>query len=176
LPGYTVKASDGSTQAAPIRPFRSLDPKLLPGKLKIIYTVNWRPIFKMMEEAPDLNIPSDPAAITAAMIQETLKKAKAHVKTRASYVFHKKRSRPEKWKVGTWSKYVSNSEILKNGTEQDKAQLPAPTRRNKPRQQTSRKRKTISAPTPTGENDGAYTTHAELNAQEILELTDDSLP
>jgi hypothetical protein len=77
------------------------------------------------------------------MIQETLKKAKAHVKTRASYVFHKKRSRPEKWKVGTWSKYVSNSENMKYGTEQDKAQLPAPTRRNQSRQQTTRKRKII---------------------------------
>jgi hypothetical protein len=54
LPGYTIKAADGSTQAAPIQPFCSLNPKLLPGKLKTQYTVDWQPIFKMMEEAPDL--------------------------------------------------------------------------------------------------------------------------
>jgi hypothetical protein len=29
----------------------------MPGKLKSQYAVNWRPIFKLMEEAPDLNIP-----------------------------------------------------------------------------------------------------------------------
>jgi hypothetical protein len=144
LPGYTIRAPDGSTQAAPVRPFRSLHPKLLPGKLKTQYTVNWLPIFKMMEAAPDLNIPNDQSTINAAVIQETLEKAKAHVKTRVSYLFNKTRkANPEVWKVGTWSKYIANSEILKYGTEQDKAQLPAPTKRNKPRQnRMSRKRKT----------------------------------
>jgi hypothetical protein len=34
---FKAKTSDGSTQAAPIQPFRSLNPKLLPGKLKTQY-------------------------------------------------------------------------------------------------------------------------------------------
>jgi hypothetical protein len=81
LPGHAMKASDGSTQAAPIRPFRSLNPKLLPNKLRTQHVVNWRPIFKLMEEAPNLNIPEDPSAVNAAVIRETLQKAKAHLKT-----------------------------------------------------------------------------------------------
>ena len=94
-----------------------------------------------MEEAPDLDIPDDPSTINAAVIQETLEKAKAHVKTRVSYLFESSKANPEAWRVATWSKHVANSKILKYGTEQDKAQLPAQTHRNKPRQQTSRKRK-----------------------------------
>jgi hypothetical protein len=116
LPGYTIKAQDGSTLAAPVQPFRSLKPKLLPAKLRSQYLVNWRPIFKMMEEAPGINIPNDPSAINAAVIQETLEKAKAYVKTWVSYVFNKRKANPEVWKVATWLKHVARSNILKHGT------------------------------------------------------------
>jgi hypothetical protein len=104
--------------------------------------VNIRPIFKMMEEAPGLTIPNDPSTITAAVIQETLEKAKAHVKTRVSYVFNKRKANPEVWKVATWSKHIAHSYIRKYGTEEDQAHLPAATKANEARQQTGRKRKT----------------------------------
>jgi hypothetical protein len=105
------------------------------------YAVNWQPIFKMVEEAPDINIPNDPSTINAAVIQETTEKAEAHVKRRVSYVFNKRKAKPEVWKVGTWSKQIAHSEILKHGTEEDKAQLPEGANYNKPRQTTTRKRK-----------------------------------
>jgi hypothetical protein len=41
LPGYTIKAADGSTQAAPIWPLCFLNPKRLPVKLRMQYAVNW---------------------------------------------------------------------------------------------------------------------------------------
>jgi hypothetical protein len=75
----------------------------------------------MMEEASDINIPNDPSTINAAVIQETLEKVRAHVKRRVSYVFNKRKAKPEVWKVGTWSKHMAHSEILKHGTEEDKA-------------------------------------------------------
>jgi hypothetical protein len=40
--------------------------------------VHWPPIFKMMEEAPDLDI-APAAAIDAALIYESLEKGKAHL-------------------------------------------------------------------------------------------------
>jgi hypothetical protein len=94
----------------------------------------------MMEEAPDLDI-AITTVIDADFIHESLEKGKAHLRHRASYVFNKRKANPEVWQVGTWSKHVSHSSIRKSGTEEDKAQLPEATGRNKERQWAGRKRK-----------------------------------
>ena len=45
---------------------------------------------------------------------------------------------PEQWGILTWSKKVQRSSILKDGTEQDNANLPPESNRNKSRRQHGR--------------------------------------
>jgi len=112
LPDNQVTGPDGSLQAAPIRPFRKLNPAFLPAKVKQTFTLHWKPIFELLEKAPDLTIVENPEDLDAAVIDESFAKAKEYLKTRVQYVFQKQRSHPDSWEISTWAKYVSKSFIL----------------------------------------------------------------
>ena len=76
----------------------------------------WMPIFSVMMEAPDINIPSIVDDITEEILISSYDAATAHLKEKFSYIF------------GTWSKKVKRSEVLKHGTPLDISRLPAATK------------------------------------------------
>jgi hypothetical protein len=130
-----VTDGETTTRASPIRPFRLLKSKLLPvGPVRSELCLKWQPIFRMMEEAPLLSIPPS-NRIDAAFTNQSFDTAVAHLKTRVGYIFDNPNSRHIQWTLGTWSKNVSRSVILKRGTEGDISRLPAETSNNKRRRQ-----------------------------------------
>ena len=135
MPG--LRSAEGPT---PIRPFRLLDPNRLPKGIRSKFNLEWKPIFQMMELAPDLGVIEDLSSIDAAYLDASLQQAKEYLATRVEYVFAKPSGKYLSWTVSTWSKHVRRSQILKEGTAGDKAKLPEETRFNKPRAQKKRKR------------------------------------
>lgn len=139
MPGHETTDDLGNSQSTPVRPFRLLEPVMLPAKLKTKYSLHWRPIFQLMEQAPGL-ILREPAEINAEYLQESFQAANNHLKTRVGYVFQNRKAKPATWVLSTWSKKVSHSEIVKHGTDEDRANLPSENRFNRPRQQKRRNR------------------------------------
>jgi hypothetical protein len=128
----------------PIKPFRLLKPHRLPEALRKKFQLEWKPIFAMMEEAPDLMIPAGMSPLSPEFIQESFDKGTAYLKSRASYIWALRKSKIEAWSIGEWSKHVKYSAIMKNGMESDKAKLPAATRYNEAhRRPRKRRRKTV---------------------------------
>jgi hypothetical protein len=80
---------NGITRAAPIRPFRRLDPKLLPVKAKRDFQLHWKKIFEMMEEAPDLQFPPN-SQVTNEFVESSYETAAEYLKTRVSFTFNNK--------------------------------------------------------------------------------------
>ena len=121
----------GELKKTPIKPFCLLMPTRLPGALKKTFELEWKPIFSIMEEAPDLKIPAAAMnLLTPAFIQESFDKGTAHLKSRASYIWALKTSKIKSWSIGEWCKHVKYSAIIKNGTDSDKAKLPVVSRYN----------------------------------------------
>jgi hypothetical protein len=142
LPGNKTIQSNGTRCQAPIRPICSMKLDMLPKYAKRDFQLHcWRPIFLLMEQVlPGLNIRQG-VLINAAYVTASFDTAREHLKSRVSYVFANKRSNPDRWEIWTWSQKVQRSSILKNGTDEDKANLPEETlHRNKPRQQCGRKK------------------------------------
>lgn len=149
MPGYEIETKDSVSKAAPIRPFRLLDPKMLPKSVRAVFHLHWEPILQMMCQTPGLDIPRNPSTITATQFLELYSMAFEYLKTkRVSYVFDKgPKVKPQTWKISTWSKHARASEIIKHGKQVDKDNLPQATRFNQPRtQRAKRKRTPISRP------------------------------
>jgi hypothetical protein len=132
---------DGVIFNSPIRPFRKLNPSFLPTEAKKILKLHWQPIFRLMEQAPGLQINEDFSQITSQDLMKSFEEARAFLKERVSYVFNKNRAQPDTWEISTWSRHVQRSSILKYGTDKDKEHLPPETQSNKPRKQGKRKKK-----------------------------------
>jgi hypothetical protein len=104
-----------------------MEPKHLPtkeqrNKLKL----EWHPIFKLMEEAPDVVIPSNPGDISAELVNESFARATEYTKQRASYIWNISKSKPANWSLGEWSKHTLRSAIETHGMSSDKALLHEP--------------------------------------------------
>jgi hypothetical protein len=54
--------------------------------LKKKFELEWKPIFAMMEEAPDLTIPAGISVLSPEFIQESFIKGTAYLKSRASWL------------------------------------------------------------------------------------------
>jgi hypothetical protein len=126
LPVNETIDANGTRCQAPIRPFRSIKPEMLPKAVKQDFQLHWRPIFSMMEQAPGLNI-REAGVVDATYVTASFDSAKTYLKTRVSYVFEKERSNPDMWEISTWSRKVQRSSILKDGTNADRANLPGDT-------------------------------------------------
>jgi hypothetical protein len=126
----TVGANDIRLQA-PVHPFRILQAKMLPPEIRKKFQLHWKPIFSLMEGAPDLEILP---AMDTDSISLSFSVGKQHLKARVSYAFDSERATPDQWEISTWSKKVARSSILKHGNVSDIANLPAATRHNQPRQ------------------------------------------
>jgi hypothetical protein len=139
MPGNETVDSDGNRQQAPIRPFRKLKLDMLPKDVKQKLQLHWRPIFSIMEQAPSQRVDPSVTSVDNNLLRALYDNGREYLKTRVSYVFENPKLKPMQWRVSTWSKKVARSSILKNGTEQDKANLPPEqSHRNKPRQQHGR--------------------------------------
>ena len=77
----------GQVKKTPIKPFHLLKPSRLPGPLKKKFQLEWKPIFAMMEETPDLMIPSGSSPLSPEFIRESFDKGTAYLKSRASYIW-----------------------------------------------------------------------------------------
>jgi hypothetical protein len=65
--------------------------------------------------------------------EDSFERGIAFLKSRAEYVFKKRRENPTQWELSTWSRHVRRSSIENHGTDSDKAALPTGTSRfNKP--------------------------------------------
>lgn len=136
LPGNETIDTNGNRQQAPVRPVRKMKLNMLPKSVKKSYQLHWRPIFSLMEQAPGIQIDGD---LDAESILTSYEAGKEFLKTRVGYVFQKQNAKPMEWQISTWSKMVAYSSIRKNGTDQDKANLPPENvHRNKSRQQHGR--------------------------------------
>jgi hypothetical protein len=131
LPSNETVGTDGIRLQAPVRPFRILKPTMLPPDVRAKFQLHWKPIFSLMEGAPDLEILPGNSTESIAL---SFSVGKQHLKATVSYAFESERATPDQWEISTWSKKVARSSILKHGTVSDVANLPVATRHNQPRQ------------------------------------------
>ena len=73
-----------------------------------------------MQDTPNLNIPNNPEANTAEVIDRTFDQATEYMKTNVSYIWNLTNSTIHNWTISTWSKYVSHGLVEEFGTESDK--------------------------------------------------------
>lgn len=90
----------------------------------------WKPIFRKMMEAPGLVIPAE---VDEDFVQSSFCAATNYIKSTVSYIWIRAKDKGQisKYTIGTWSRKVACSEILKHGTAEDKARLPPSSARNK---------------------------------------------
>jgi hypothetical protein len=74
-----------------------------------------------------------PAVVDEGFVQSSFRDATEQLKQRASYIWRNAKDERDltNLSIGTWARRTSRSEILKHGTQEDKARLPAATARNK---------------------------------------------
>ena len=135
-----MEGSNGAIVQHQIKPFRLMKGSELPtAALQKELRLKWRPIMKMMEEAPgvDGTTPSNPRLVTDEFVRSTYEKATEHLKKRVSYLWNNGKN-PDNNEISTWSKKIGRGETEKHGNDQDKKELPEKTIRNQPHK---RKRK-----------------------------------
>ena len=140
MEGNQTTSLSGSVRQAPVRPFRHLKLQMLPKNVKLEFTLHWRPILSLLQEAPGLVIPRL-SLVDDEFIESSFSLVYEYLKTRVSYIFQNERLQHINWAVSYWSKKVSRSSILKDGTEEDIGRLPpSDNHRSKPRVQKERRR------------------------------------
>jgi len=136
MPGHEIRDPTGRKMAAPIRPFRLLKSTFLPKSVKQKLEVAWRPIFKLMEQAPGVNLPDGSTNLTADEFDHLYETCFEYVKTqRLAYVYSNPNMKPPTWSLSTWSKWAQPSMVRQHGLESDKMNLPPETRFNRSRTQ-----------------------------------------
>ena len=122
LQGATV--SDDGVDV--VKPYRCITSTTLPRNLQNKFKLHWLPIFRFLETG-NSNIPDKNCSNSDFEIYYN--KCIQYLKSRVSYCFEKKGHRT--WSTGTWSVRIQRSSIVKNGTEDDKAQLGTESKRNR---------------------------------------------
>jgi hypothetical protein len=142
----------GEWRNTPVRPYRLMDPKHLPLKVRTVFKRSWRPIFQLMEEAPQVSIPRDPSSLDAPKINELYNRGTQHLKSKFSYIWpggddnEEHKTRREKWSVATWSSKISRNQVVKRGSQADQSHLAAATRYNVPHSHRPRKKRQVTRP------------------------------
>ena len=128
-----------------VRPFRLLDPPSLSPdkKLRDRLKLEWRPIFQMMEQAPDMEIPTGSHNVTPEFVEQSFLQGTYYLKARAGYVWEHS-TRPEVLTISSWSKHVQRSNIEKFGNDNDRANLPPPDRHNAPHSNKRQRRRQLA--------------------------------
>jgi hypothetical protein len=144
LKGQTV-STDGSKV---VKPFRQLELVGLPDQaLKNVYKVAWKPIFSYLEEHGAYEVPRNSRLMTDVAIEGLYDQCVNFLKENVAYCFAGVRANPTKWGLGTWSLKTRRSNILKKGTEADKAKVAEATNRNRARTPNTRPGRHV-APNP----------------------------
>jgi hypothetical protein len=127
LDGMVVVSGGRSYKIKPLRKLKDKDFHAV--STRNSFKLKWKPVFNVMEMCPDLDIP---AKVDEAFVQSSFRKATEYLKTRVSYVWLKAKDERAlaKLSIASWSKKCQRSEIIKCGTDEDKAKLPAATSRN----------------------------------------------
>ena len=84
------------------------------------FTIKWKPIFKVMKQYPGFEVPAN---VDEAFVQSYFAAATEYLKSRVGYVWSRVKDvrMLSGYDIGTWSKYVQQSEIEKHGRVHDKA-------------------------------------------------------
>ena len=130
-----------------ICPFRLFSCKNVPRDVYRRFKVEWQPIMKKMENAPDVNLPSNSDEVTQELLDSTYIIATNHLRDNVcSFLFNDRNKRIESWTVGSWSSCTQCSYILKHGLESDVSNLPEEKRENRPhaKKRTIKKRTVIT--------------------------------
>jgi hypothetical protein len=90
----------------------------------------WKPTFRKMAEALGLAIPTE---VDDEFVQTSFHIATEYLKMTVSYnwIWATDEGQLSKYAIGTWSRKVVHSEILKRDTVEDKARLPPSSAQNK---------------------------------------------
>jgi hypothetical protein len=140
----------GEWRDTPVRPCRLMDPKHLPPKVRNVFKRSWRPIFQLMEEAPQVSMPRDPSSLDAPKINQLCDRGTQHLKSIVSYIWpngddnEQLNARREKWSVATWSLRIGRSQVVKRGSQADQNHLTAATRHNEPHSHLPRKKRKVT--------------------------------
>ena len=114
-----------------IKPYRKFVSRELPSKkLQERYRYEWQPIFREMMKTPGLVIPKDVRDVDDAFVERSYASATAFLRDKYSFIFAGPDGSTENLLIGTWSKKVRWSYVVKHGTPEDIAKLPPPTARN----------------------------------------------
>ena len=123
-----------------IRPFRNLKPAMLPTKkLKYAYKLSWRALFVIFEGRALSGLPRDTRTLSVADIARYHSLCWEQLKQIVSYCFTPQKQ-PHTWTISTWATRTRRSCIVKNGNDQDRANLPPESFRNAPNRTTVRVR------------------------------------
>jgi hypothetical protein len=126
-----------------VRSFRKLTTAGLPETdSKNTYKTSWSPIFRFLENGVERELPKDTTEMNAGAFQEYYDDCVACLKLRVAYCFkNEKKKQPLTWGIATWSRRISRSEILKNGTEEDKSYVGEATARNRTKRGPKKRRR-----------------------------------
>ena len=86
-----------------------------------------------MTETPGLVIPAQEHDIDDAFVESSYASATRYLRENYSYIFQGPEGSTEGFLIGTWSRKVRRSEVLKHGTPEDKAKLAPPNPKNRKR-------------------------------------------
>ena len=117
-----------------IKPYRKFIQRDFPNdQLKNIFRLEWKTIFEKMTETPGLVIPAHEHEIDDAFVESSYASATRYLRENYSYIFQGPAGSTESFLIGTWSRKVRRSEVLKHGTPEDKAKLAPPNPKNRKR-------------------------------------------
>ena len=112
-------------------PYRKLVGKYIPSMAQQkIFKNEWKPIFSKMMEAPGLIVPSLDN-ITEEVIHDTYEVGTNFLRSQYEYIFARPDGVTEAYSIGTWSFKIKPSEVMKHGTDADKARQPGGIQKHK---------------------------------------------
>lgn len=114
-----------------VKPFRQLTTKgLSTKKLQDDYRLKWNSFFKHLENS-NIVVPSgNTRDLPQATLDGIYSQLIILLKSRYSYCFTKVPDCATVWSIGTWAIKMTRSEVMKHGTDSDKALLPPATNKN----------------------------------------------
>ena len=116
-----------------IKPFRQFVSRDFPNRrLRITFSNEWKTIFGKMMETPGLVIPTHEHNIDDAFVENSYAGATEFLRENYSYIFEGPEGSSEGLLIGTWSKKIRRSMVLKHGTSEDISKL-APAVRCRPK-------------------------------------------
>ena len=123
-------------------------------KLKNAFKLSWKALFSIFEGHALSGLPQDTRTLSVADMTRYYSLCFDQLKGIASYCFTAPKQ-PHSWSISTWAMRTRRSSVLKNGTDQDRVNLPPETFRNRTNRTTVRaKRQSLLTLYPHRQNRG----------------------